>query len=65
MSEAHGTEAAAGTARPAPLRRNKGFRMLWIGQLLSGTGTEVGLFTDGASRLVSFTATAGSGSSRS
>jgi MFS family permease len=43
VSEAHGTEAAAGTARPAPLRRNKDFRMLWIGQLLSGTGTEVGL----------------------
>jgi MFS family permease len=25
-----------------PLRHNHGFRMLWIGQLLSGTGTEIG-----------------------
>jgi MFS family permease len=25
------------------LRRNKGFRMLWIGQLLSDTGTEIGM----------------------
>ena len=25
-----------------PLRRNAGFRMLWVGQLLSGTGTEIG-----------------------
>lgn len=32
-------------ARPAPvpLRRNSGFRMLWIGQLLSDTGSEMGL----------------------
>jgi MFS family permease len=26
-----------------PLRHNKGFRMLWIGQLLSDTGSEVGM----------------------
>jgi MFS family permease len=25
-----------------PLRRNADFRMLWVGQLLSGTGTEIG-----------------------
>ena len=37
-------EAQASVAVPAavPLRRNKGFRMLWIGQLLSVTGTEKG-----------------------
>jgi len=34
--------AAAGSA-PVPLRRNRGFRMLWIGQLLSGTGTEISM----------------------
>jgi MFS family permease len=26
-----------------PLRRNRGFRMLWVGQLLSDTGSEIGL----------------------
>ncbi len=42
-------QAAAGLADtaarpgPVPLRRNSGFRMLWIGQLLSGTGSEMGL----------------------
>ena len=35
-------DAAAGPG-PVPLRRNSGFRMLWIGQLLSDTGTEIGL----------------------
>jgi MFS family permease len=29
--------------RPVPLRRNHGFRMLWIGQVLSATGTEAAL----------------------
>jgi MFS family permease len=29
--------------RPVPLRRNAGFRMLWIGQLLSDTGSQIGL----------------------
>jgi MFS family permease len=38
---------AAGPAAPAgapvPLRRNHGFRMLWIGQLLSDTGSQAGI----------------------
>jgi len=45
MSEppgAGGTGTLAGPA-PVPLRRNSGFRMLWIGQLLSDTGTEIGM----------------------
>jgi MFS family permease len=29
------------TASPVPLRRNAGFRMLWIGQVISDTGTNV------------------------
>jgi hypothetical protein len=39
------SEAEASVAVPAavPLRRNSGFRMLWIGQLLSDTGTEIGM----------------------
>jgi MFS family permease len=28
---------------PVPLRRNSGFQLLWIGQLLSDTGSEIGL----------------------
>jgi hypothetical protein len=43
VSGTSGIEMAAGIPRPLPLRRNKGFRMLWIGQLLSDTGPEVGL----------------------
>ncbi len=43
MSGTTETEAAAGVPRPVPLRRNGGFRMLWIGQLLSDTGTEIGM----------------------
>jgi MFS family permease len=43
VSGARGIETAAGVPRPAPLRRNKGFRMLWIGQLLSDTGTEIAM----------------------
>ena len=37
------TETPPDLPREVPLRRNKGFRMLWIGQLLSGTGTEIGM----------------------
>ena len=43
VSDASGNETAADVPRPVPLRRNNGFRMLWIGQLLSDTGTEIGL----------------------
>ena len=45
MSEeaAAGAPAAADRAGPVPLRRNRGFRLLWIGQVLSGTGTEAAL----------------------
>lgn len=42
MDAASGTETAAGP-RLVPLRRNKNFRVLWIGQLLSDSGTEIGL----------------------
>jgi MFS family permease len=41
--EEEAAEEYSGTAFPAgsvPLRRNNGFRMLWIGQVLSETGTE-------------------------
>jgi MFS family permease len=34
---------AAARSGPVPLRRNSGFRVLWIGQLLSDTGSETGL----------------------
>jgi MFS family permease len=37
------TETPPDLPREVPLRRNKGFRMLWIGQLLSDTGSDVGL----------------------
>lgn len=40
MSGAAGAEAATGPVPPLPLRRNRGFRLLWIGQVLSDTGTE-------------------------
>jgi MFS family permease len=40
MSGAAGAEAATGPAPPVPLRRNRGFRLLWIGQVVSGTGTD-------------------------
>ncbi|MEU0068868.1 MFS transporter [Streptomyces sp. NPDC006332] len=41
MSDASGVEITADVPRQTPLRRNKGFRMLWIGQLLSDTGTQI------------------------
>ena len=43
MIDASGIETAADVPRPGPLRGNESFRMLWIGQLLSGTGTEIGM----------------------
>jgi MFS family permease len=43
MSDASGTETAASAPRLVPLRRNNGFRMLWAGQLLSDTGSRIGL----------------------
>jgi MFS family permease len=43
VSDATETETAAEVPRPLPLRRNHGFRMLWIGQLLSDSGSEVGM----------------------
>jgi MFS family permease len=43
VSDASGVETATDAPRQVPLRRNAGFRMLWIGQLLSGTGSEIGL----------------------
>ncbi len=42
MSEP-GAPAAAARPAPVPLRHNSGFRMLWIGQVLSDTGTEAAL----------------------
>jgi MFS family permease len=42
VGESSVTETAGGPP-PVALRRNKGFRMLWIGQLLSDTGSEAGL----------------------
>jgi MFS family permease len=38
-----GAEETRAAAEVVPLRRNRGFRMLWIGQILSDTGSEVGL----------------------
>jgi MFS family permease len=37
------TEMPPDLPHEVPLRRNKGFRMLWIGQLLSDTGSDIGL----------------------
>lgn len=45
MSEPAAASLPNAAARPTPvrLRRNTSFRMLWIGQLLSDTGSEMGL----------------------
>jgi MFS family permease len=45
MSEpaAAGTPDTAARPGPVPLRRNSGFQLLWIGQLLSDTGSEMGM----------------------
>ncbi|WP_250291612.1 MFS transporter [Frankia sp. CiP1_Cm_nod1] len=43
MSDAAGIETDADVQQEVPLRRNEGFRMLWIGQLLSDTGSGIGL----------------------
>ncbi len=43
MSEATGIGKTADVPRLVPLRRNKGFRMLWVGQLLSDAGSQIGL----------------------
>jgi hypothetical protein len=43
VNGASGIEITLEAPRPVPLRRNKGFRMLRIGQLLSDTGTETGM----------------------
>ncbi len=40
---AAGAPGAATATGPVPLRRNSGFRLLWIGQVLSDTGTEAAL----------------------
>jgi len=41
-----GPPDAASAPPPGPLRPNKGFRMLWIGQLLSDTGGQVSLIAN-------------------
>jgi MFS family permease len=43
MGGASEIRTAAGGPQPVSLRRNLGFRMLWIGQLLSDTGSEIGM----------------------
>jgi MFS family permease len=40
---ASGIETPPHLPRVVPLRRNKGFLMLWIGQLLSDTGSNIGM----------------------
>jgi MFS family permease len=41
VSGARGSETAD-AQRPVSLRSNKGFRLLWVGQLLSDTGSKIG-----------------------
>ncbi|MEV0643381.1 MFS transporter [Streptomyces sp. NPDC050619] len=41
MSDTSGIDKTTDVPQQVPLRRNKGFRMLWIGQLLSDTGTQI------------------------
>jgi MFS family permease len=43
MSAAVQPAAETGATPPVPLARNRGFRLLWIGQILSDTGTEAAL----------------------
>jgi MFS family permease len=43
MSSTAQPAAATGPTAPVPLTRNRGFRLLWIGQVLSDTGTEAAL----------------------
>ncbi len=43
MGGAAEPHAPAEPAPPVPLRRNRGFRWLWIGQVVSDTGTEAAL----------------------
>jgi MFS family permease len=43
VSESSGIGKAADVPPPVPLRRNAGFRMLWVGQLLSDSGSQIGL----------------------
>jgi MFS family permease len=42
-TEASGIGKAADVPPLVPLRRNAGFRMLWVGQLLSDVGSQIGL----------------------
>jgi MFS family permease len=43
MSRSAEAAAATGATPPVPLRRNRGFRLLWIAQVVSDTGTEASL----------------------
>jgi MFS family permease len=43
MNDRSDAEKSCAVPAEVPLRRNGGFRMLWIGQLLSDTGSEIGM----------------------